>query len=77
MGGAVPKRRSVWCMLCAMHVSTGYATGPRISAVFIASSRTSAWLLSKGSQELGRSTASLRLHACVRFQSLFYYSHIT
>ena len=31
MGGAVPKRwRSVWCMLCAMHVSTGYAPGAYI-----------------------------------------------
>jgi hypothetical protein len=39
MGGAVPKRwRSVWCMLYAMHVSTGYAPGPRISVAFIASS---------------------------------------
>ena len=55
MGGAVPKRwRSVRCMLYAMHVSNGYATGPCISAAFIASSSTSAWLLSRGSQELGR-----------------------
>ena len=69
--GGVPKRRSVWCMLCAMHVSTGYATGPRISAAFIASSSTSAWLLSRGSQELGRTTALLRLHACVRVSILF------
>ena len=43
MGGAVPKRwRSVWCMLCAMHVSTGYAPGPRISVAFIARSRLAA-----------------------------------
>jgi hypothetical protein len=69
MGGAVSKRRSVWCMLCAMHVSSGYATRPRISVAFIASSSTS-WLLSRGSQELGRSTASLRLHACVRVSIL-------
>ena len=63
-------------MLCAMHVSTGYAPGPRISAAFIASSScTCAWLLSRGSQELGRS--SLRLHACAGFypisaESLFW-----
>ena len=43
MGGAVPKRwRSVWCMLCAMHVSTGYAPGPRISVAFIARSSLAA-----------------------------------
>jgi len=43
MGGAVPKRwRSVWCMLCAMHVSTGYAPGPRISVASIARSSLAA-----------------------------------
>ena len=64
----------------SMHVSTGYATGPRISAAFIASSSISAWLLSRGSQELERSTALLRLHACVRVSistgDSIYYSHI-
>jgi hypothetical protein len=53
-----------------MHVSTGYATGPHTSAAFIAGSSTSAWLISQGSQELGRSTASLRLHACALFYSI-------
>ena len=35
------------------------------------SSLAPAWLLSRGSQELGRSTALLRLHACVRFLVYF------
>ena len=39
MGGAVPKRwRPIWCMLCALHVSTGYAPWPRIYVAFLASS---------------------------------------
>ena len=64
MGGAVPKRwRSVWCMLCAMHVSTGYAPGPRISVAFIARSSLDA---TTGYPGIGARTASLRLHPCVR-----------
>ena len=65
MGGAVP---SVWCVLYAMHVSTGYAPG---RVYLLHSSLAPAWLLSRGSQELGRRPALLRPHACVR--SLVYF----
>ena len=60
MGGAVPKRwRPIWCL---------YASGPRIYVAFLASSSLVAI---PGSQELGRSTALLRLHAWVRFLVYF------
>ena len=46
--------RSACCMLCAIHASTGYATGPHISAARITSSSTCAWLLSEGSEGMRR-----------------------
>jgi hypothetical protein len=68
MGGAVPKRWTVslvYCMLCAIHVSTGYATAPYTYAARITSSSTCAWLLSQGSQELRR-TRMLLISLAVR-----------
>ena len=50
MGGAVPKRwRSVWCMLCTLHVSTGYEPGPRMNAGYEPGLRISAAFIARSS----------------------------
>ena len=58
-GGGLSSACSVLCM-CRPAMHPG-------SVSMLHSSLAPAWLLSRGSQELGRSTALLRLHACVRF----------
>ena len=62
-GGGLSSACSVLCM-CRPAMHPG-----RVSMLH--SSLAPAWLLSRGSQELGRSTALLRLHACVRFLVYF------
>ena len=54
--------------VCLVHVMCYTCVGAPLQASRVSllhSSLAPAWLLSRGSQELGRSTASLRLHACV------------